>query len=357
MPINQTSVWNGSQWVTMGGVVDTASNYNWAGSHNFAQSAIFQDDVRVKSLNGGQLAGFRNKIINGGFDIWQRGVSIAGASGYCVDRWYAGAGASTTVSRQSSGQALGSQYHARIAYTASSAFCNMHQMIETSEVSKLWGRQVTASVKLRRNSTMSGGMDIAIYKSSTVDASISATWTLLGYTRIDNSTIPTGTTSADWYTLSTTVTVPNDGTANSLRFTIAETAVSPSGAYYEISQAQLEEGSVVTPFEERYVGTELTLCQRYYEVVGGTSTAGITLGGVATAANQAFYFPYSFVVTKRISPTLSKTGTWGVSNAIQPQVAFPQPSGFTLYGQSLASGMWYAQADSIDDTVVASAEL
>ena len=40
----------------------------------------------VASVNGSQLGGSRNLIINGGFDVWQRNTSFTG-SGYTSDRW------------------------------------------------------------------------------------------------------------------------------------------------------------------------------------------------------------------------------------------------------------------------------
>jgi trimeric autotransporter adhesin len=43
-------------------------------------------DVKLASINGGPLAGFRNRIINGDFDFWQRGTSFTGSE-YGADRW------------------------------------------------------------------------------------------------------------------------------------------------------------------------------------------------------------------------------------------------------------------------------
>jgi hypothetical protein len=356
MPINQTSVWNGSQWVTMGGVVDTASNYNWSGSHNFAQSSIFQDDVRVKSLNGGQLAGFRNKIINGGFDVWQRGTSFTfnSSGGYTADRFNmsSGTGGVAVISRQTftPGQTDvpgNPKYYMQIQHTTDGGTpANLDTRIE--DVNTFSGQNATFSFYGKVSSGTAVWTPRLVQFFGTGGSAVNVTMA---------SDI---TLTTSWQRFTVTFAVPSTsgktiGEGNYLRPDIYRGTTGV--VTYHFANVQFEAGTVATPFEYRPIGTETSLCERYYEVIGGTSTAGITIGGVATAGSQAFYFPYSFRTTKRTTPTLSKTGTWGISNAIQPQVAFPQSSGFTLYGQSLASGMWYAQADSTDDTIVASAEL
>jgi len=58
------------------------------------------DYPKLSATAQATLAGFRNKIINGNFGIWQRGTSLA-AAGYLADRFSAYAGGSTIVqSRQ-----------------------------------------------------------------------------------------------------------------------------------------------------------------------------------------------------------------------------------------------------------------
>jgi hypothetical protein len=62
-------------------------------------------NISTASLNGGPLAGTRNRIINGNFDIWQRGTSFSNPvnNTYTADRWvvvYNGSGATRTITQQ-----------------------------------------------------------------------------------------------------------------------------------------------------------------------------------------------------------------------------------------------------------------
>jgi hypothetical protein len=59
-----------------------------------------------------------------------------------------------------------------------------------------------------------------------------------------------------------------------------------------ITGVQLEVGSVATPFEHRSYGEELTLCQRYYQVYGGTAYATIASGVQPNTTNAKFHLSY-----------------------------------------------------------------
>jgi hypothetical protein len=49
--------------------------------------ATFTGNINIPSLNGGPLAGMRNRIINGNFDIWQEGPGPFTGNQYGADQW------------------------------------------------------------------------------------------------------------------------------------------------------------------------------------------------------------------------------------------------------------------------------
>ena len=92
-------------------------------------------------------------------------------------------------------------------------------------------------------------------------------------------------------------------------------------ATFEITGVQLEVGSQATPFEHRSLGEELSLCQRYYQVIAkgsdGTSGARAPLVSGAMWGAGEFYGVYTFKTKMRTIPSLDVTnGTdyWQVYN-------------------------------------------
>ena len=260
----------------------------------------------------GSMAAGKNFVINGNFDVWQRGTSFAAAtvSSYTADRWQVVSGTQTaTISQQTTGAPNGSRYVLRNAYTSAASYGNFFQGIETNNALQLSGKTVTFSVKMRKNATLTTDLNIVIAKSATVDAAYSATWTTIQSTTVANASLPTGTTSADWYTASVTATIPNDGTANTLRIGIAEVSTQPSGAYWEISQAQLELGSVATAFTRAggNIQGELAACQRYYVRLGansgGTAPVYGAYGNGYYVASTVVSAISSLPVSMRVVPT------------------------------------------------------
>ena len=90
--------------------------------------------------------------------------------------------------------------------------------------------------------------------------------------------------------------------AGYLTATGATSVVGTNGATFYITGVQLEKGSTATSFDYRPYGTELMLCQRYFEVLsGGTvKAAGYGTGGLEGSRQY-----FGFAVIKRASPTLS----------------------------------------------------
>ena len=252
------------------------------------------DQVQVANLNGGPLAGLRNRIINGDFDLWQRGVGPFTLNNYGVDRWiHARLGTTQSVSRQSFtlGQtAVPNEptYFCRTAVTSVTGASNYAILIQHIEdVRSFAGQQVTLSFWAKADATKS--ISVELSQSFGTGGSPSATVDAIGVTKVSIGT--------SWQKITVTTTLPSisgktlgtDGNhwlsagiwfdAGSNYNSRTATLGHQSGTF-DIAQVQLEPGPVATPFEHRSQSQELALCQRYFRTVtfAGGGYSGVDVG-------------------------------------------------------------------------------
>lgn len=249
-----------------------------------------------------------NYLINGGFDVWQRGTSFVNVQdGYIADRWYLDKNGTTNVYQTSSSIPSGFNYAMQLESTTSADYCRIYQALESSTVIPLRGKTMTFSVYLKMDSNMQSlesSFNIVADYSTSTDARASQT-TSIGTQTLDKSLY------GDWVRATYTFTVPTDavGLRIGIEPPVTETII--SSATYWITGAMLEVGTVATPFQRNSpnIQAELAACQRYY--VRFTGGNGYGLFGHVTAANSTQAYAEIYLpVPMRISPTtLDWTGT------------------------------------------------
>ena len=267
------------------------------------------------------LAGFRNAIINGNFDIWQRGTSFSGLE-YGADRWVNNRFAPATQSREAF--ALGQtavphnpQYFCRTSVGANStgsAYSFLMHLIE--DVRTFAGQTVTLSFWAKADASRHVSVDLIQNfgtggtPSSVVDAigvtkvAIGTEWQKITITAdipsISGKTLGTDGNSflglRIWFSAGSNYNAQTDSLGN-------------QSGVFDIAQVQLEAGAFATPFERRPLAVELPLCQRYYfEELTGTRAS---LSGSGEGFRQCtVHYPTEM----RRAPTISATTTVGTIN-------------------------------------------
>ena len=276
----------------------------------------------VEQNTGGAVAPFvagKNKIINGDFGIWQRGTSFTTNYAYTADRfipYFAGAGASQTISQQTltpgSISNYESQYFMRnIVVAGTDTTNNQNTIIQYIENVQTLTGQVTVSfwakansgtpkigVGLQQNFGSGGSAGILLNGQS---ATISTSWARYSFTfalpSISGKTIGAGSSIASVLYFS----------AGSVNATYAGFNALQSNTF-DIWGWQVEAGSVATPFTTA-TGTlsgELAACQRYFYIKNGANGASGTseMIGLGTFYNSTiFRCPLQFPVQMRTAPS------------------------------------------------------
>jgi hypothetical protein len=252
-----------------------------------------------------------NAIINGGFDIWQRGTSFTNPAqgAFLADRWryFSGStGATRVFSRQSFtanelnvasfGEA---PFYFRVNQSVAGTGDTFNQIQNAIEdVRTFAGQTVTLSfyaktaasttipgVRFFQNFGSGGSAEGAVTLASSL--SLTTAWTRYSFT----ATLPS-------------ISGKTIGANNFLGFQI----LLPNNAIFtfDIWGVQLEAGAVATPFKRNApsIQAELAACQRYYEAGSHPfEYRSVTINAFVTVSHRVTFFK----VTKRVSPSVTVT--------------------------------------------------
>lgn len=282
--------------------------------------------------------GFRNVLINGGMDVWQRGTAVKfnqGQGAYGPDRW---CGAHqfqnsrtqrVTVTPTSSD--LWCPYACRVsnpssAESAGGSRMRLEQKVESLNSYPLRGRLVTLSFWVRFSAanftTTSGNYQDFAYQ---INAYTSTTDSATNTTAADVGTvgyITAGAFPTSWTKYTINYTLPSTTNNVEVIFGMIGLGIHTSSDvnWYEVTQVQLEANSQPTPFEQRHFGVELALCQRYFHILGSTDLHGSFYAG--TASMLFTHLP----VTMRAAPTASIPSGPYTNALLDYGIAFRTPS-------------------------------
>jgi hypothetical protein len=275
--------------------------------------------------------GFVNRIINGDMRIAQRGTAAVTANNaFPVDRFFVPFDTDGAFSAQQDSSApAGFVNSLKFTTTTEDAtigatqYAMVRQVIEGLNVADLgWGtasaKTVTLSFWVRSSLTGTFGGSL---QNNAEDRSYPFSYTISSANTWEQKTITVaGDTTGTWLTTNGRgirlawglgVGSTYSGTAGAwsatpslYSVTGAVSVIGTLNATWFITGVQLEVGSVATPFERRPYGTELMLCQRYYESVSTDEVSGsVTYGAIYNSSNTlANVF---FKVNKRAAPTMT----------------------------------------------------
>jgi len=247
--------------------------------------------------------GFKNRIINGAMVIDQRNAGAASAntiSGYFLDRWQVNQSTTGKLTAQQDAGAVTPPvgFTDYLGVTSQSAYSisstdnyNIAQFIEGFNTADLaWGTANASPVTLSFwvRSSLTGTFGGALLNSA-LDRSYPFSYTISAANTWEQKSVTiAGDTTGTWLAtngvgiriyfgigVGSTYTGTAGAWAGSLLLapTGATSVVGTNGATFYITGVQLEKGSTATSFDYRPYGTELALCERYFQRISGFNTA------------------------------------------------------------------------------------
>ena len=331
--------------------VTTVTSVKVGAAVTISESGIEASGIGITcaNINGTQIGGRRNIIINGAMNVAQRGTSSTDSGYGSVDRFrvaFSGTDEAPTHAQvdvssgttpytlgfrkalkitngnQTSGAGASDQMdiNCRIEgqdiagsgwnYTSSSSKITLSFWVKSSVAQNFYGyiRSVSGTVRshpyetgsltadtwTKITKTFSGDSNITINN----DNSVEFNFYLVPF--YGTGLTASGVSLTAWNTYDATALMPDN----------TSTWYTTNDATFEITGVQLEVGPQATAFEHRSFGEELSLCHRYYYLVGSQARDGdasytLGLGALNTDSSAFIHFP--FPTEMRATPTLDHT--------------------------------------------------
>ena len=302
-------------------------------------SVVDSSETNSASIDLINTSKLQNQLMNGAFDLWQRGTSVTVAntvSTYLADRWYVknslGTNGVITYSQQA-GSVSGSKYGAKVQITtaptaAQTNGTELYQVIENMNTLSLLDKIMSASVYIKSFGNVNQ-VGIQFYYKTT-EAKVDTALGTEVLVSVNSSSFVLGSLLAQSIN-----SLPTSAGVLGIRIRI--TGVSSGNTHdinngFIVEQAMMNIGIMPITFKRRgdSIREEIQDCQRYYEksydndVAPGTvSSVGTYSGFNAVTTGVAIRWPLVFKIQKRTNtpsitfynPTTGGTGTWRDSGA------------------------------------------
>ena len=307
-----------------------------AGDISATQDSVFRYNGTsfVRVLEKNPLFSNKNAIINGDFNIWQRGTSFASVvdSAYTADRFiYRKTGSMVHDISRSSDVPTFAQAGRLFNYSAlvdcqtadtsigAAEYCRLAQAVEGFNFLPLAQKSMTLSFWVKATKV---GIYCVSFRNAANNRSFIAEYTVNASDTWEFKTVVIAASpSAGGWDYTTGI-----GIAVSFILACGSDFQTTAGAWqagdfaatanqvnacdstsnnFQLCGIQLEQGSVATPFENRTIQGELALCQRYFEATYDQVSAGTITGTGRFVASVSDISPITipFKIPKRVAPS------------------------------------------------------
>jgi hypothetical protein len=302
--------------------------------------------------------GRRNLIINGGFQVAQRGTSHtysnSGSGYHAVDRWYSANFSSGTLTLSQQTTALGTvdstNYLRAVTASTVGASATVYSSQKIENIKQFHNKSITVSFmvkasaaltfQLRRQYNYGSGGSSEEYTGFT-DVSVTTGWTKF-------------TTTFSAVDFSGKTIGANNFFGMLFYWSTDQGTDQRNDATIEMANVQIETGSVATDFEHKTYAEELAACQRYYQNYIDYNYA--TLGaGRGASGGDLVVFTCPLPTQMRANPTITTNGAYYVydhnSRTLTTPTSLSQSQGDATKNTNITLAMAFSSVVCDDDRV------